>query len=465
MHEHKWKITFKKEPWRESPEQGLLMAYEVKINRCDCGEEKKVKTAPKGIWWKGINSNPEKVKVYPEKWKKTIADCLTNSSAINNDISMMAERFVRCGLTWAEAEELSRNLVMDGCAEKFERYPRRTPKDIRLVVPQPVVQFLRVLLDLNKREGEEGEISAFFDEWEKIDLPDTSAGSLIAQMAEMWRNSKKPLLPARDAPVILRSLQTYKLILETLKTIALLNIADETIPYRELSLRVSGDTKGLISIKPYLKRILGKLEDCGITDHAPIVLCRASVIGEVKGRTLDLSAAADYTVLTEATALAFKPVHAQFKSILLIENQTSFETAAANLPEDICCVFLAGYPSSHIRSFVKNLLRFNPVSGHIWCDIDPDGIEIALTAGKWFEESGVSWQPLGMDKEMLLKATTTKPLDDRNRGKITTLRARTDARLFHELLGAMESIGKKLEQETISPDKLLNTGLGFSSSQ
>ena len=62
-HRHRWKSGSKKGPWKRS-QQKLLMAYEVRVNRCDCGEERKVKAAPKGIWWKGTDRSPGKVRTY-----------------------------------------------------------------------------------------------------------------------------------------------------------------------------------------------------------------------------------------------------------------------------------------------------------------------------------------------------------------------------------------------------------------
>jgi hypothetical protein len=454
MHEHKWKITSRIEPWKESSQPGLLMAYEVKVNRCECGDERKVKTAPKGTWWRGITSCPEKVKTYPEKWRRIIADCILNLDNDNNGLALTSEKFVRNGLTWAEADELSRNLVMDGCAEKFERYRQNASKNVKVIIPVPIVQSLKILLGLNAKEKEEEEIEAFFHEWERNKLSDNPIGNIISELAESWRINRKAIITIGDADVLLRSRQSYKLILETLRTIASLNIVGETIAFRELSVKVCGNTKGLLPIKSYLKRMLGNFEDYGITEHAVLIYCKGSIIGNVDACILDLSAAVDYAVLTEATASRFKPTQANIEYFLLIENQTSFEAAVSILPANTCCVFLSGYPPRHVQSFIKTLLTFKPVTGKIWCDMDPDGIEIALTAGKLFESVGAVWQAVGMDSEIYLKSEITKSIDERDRNKIRALKERFEARNFYDLLNEMEKSGKKVEQETISPERL-----------
>lgn len=81
--------------------------------------------------------------------------------------------------------------------------------------------------------------------------------------------------------------------------------------------------------------------------------------------------------------------------------------------------------------------------------MDPDGIEIALTAGKWFEEAGLDWKPLGMDVTTYLNAKTYKPLEEADLRKIKTLKARVETSFFHTLLNEMEKTGRKVEQEAI----------------
>lgn len=435
------------------------MAHETWINLCECGEERKIRTAPKGIWRRGGETHYERVKTYPEVWKRILSDLI---GAQKSDVVISLDKFGRLGLPWSEAEDLAKKLVIDGIAERFEKYPRRSTKDTKIVISEEIIRKLRVLLGLNKRESEEDAVTAFFDNWMKLksgdsfqQVADVPAGSLIDQMAELWHAGNRSVLPLTEGPVVVRSLVSYKLILETLKAIALLNLAEETMPFRELSVKVSGDSKCLAAVKPYLKSFLGNLEDHGITEHASLIFCHMPVVGEINYRSVDLSASEDYSVVTKSTALKFKPIHGKFDSILLVENQTAFEKVVNKLPENIGCIFISGYPASYIRTFVKRLLDFNPASGLIWCDMDPDGIEIALTAGKWFEEAGLEWKPLGMDVTTFLNAKTYKPLEEADRRKIKTLKARMGTSFFHALLDEMEETEKKVEQEAVRIDEAL----------
>jgi hypothetical protein len=97
-----------------------------------------------------------------------------------------------------------------------------------------------------------------------------------------------------------------------------------------------------------------------------------------------------------------------------------------------------------VRDFVKGLLKFRPIEGLIWCDLDPDGIEIALTVGKWFGKS--NWTPLFMEKEWLL-SSRTKPLSEADFKKLKALKNRNDTKIFSFLIHEMERLGVKVEQE------------------
>lgn len=458
MHKHKWHIDSKRESWKESPQKGLLMAYEVKIRRCDCGEERKIKTAPKGTWWKSAENSIERIKTYPEKWKKSLAGSVSNLSNACSAITL--EKLRRINLTWAEAEELVESLVADGIAEKFEKYPKRNPKNIKIFISPDTVQTLRKLLGLDKEEKVQKEIDVFFKDWKNLNIKNAPEGNLIDQLADTWHDNKKPFLPLKNGTIRLKSFNSYKLILNTLKTIYSIRLSGETIYFRELSVMVSGNSKTLASLKPYLKNMLGNLEEYGIQDHSPIMFCRIPVTGTLNGLSIDLCATVDYTPLTLSTAKAFKPVNGDYRALLLVENLTTFETTIPHLPKDIGIIWLSGYPPSYVRMFVKKLLEFIPSPGFIWCDPDPDGMEIVLTAGKWFEEAGQKWKPVGMDKDILLNCKTSRDLDERDRNKIKQLSSRPDAAIFHETLILMEKTGKKPEQESINSLSMLQQYIG-----
>lgn len=434
------------------------MAYEVRVNRCECGEEKKIKAAPKGIWWRGDERRLKRVQTYPERWKKTLAEAIRRGEGEEKRVPLdrISRYGISAGLTRAESEALAEALVADGMAERFERYPKRTERDVQIVISRELLRPLRELLGLGAREKEEEAIDAFFDEWERSKRGEELVVETLDRLAELWLKERAPILPLPDGIVQLKGLKSFRLLIEALKTILILDPSNETLPFRELSIRVSGSSKALAAIKPYLKALLGNLEDYGIIDHAPLLFCRLPLTGEVNGRTVDLSAASDYMVLTAATASSFRPVTGRLKALLLVENQTPFEGILPLLPEDVGIVWLSGSPPGHVRAFVEMLLRFQPVPGRIWCDLDPYGIEIALTAGEWFERVGQQWLPIGMDGSFLFEGKGAQMLNERDFEKIAALKRRADAAAFYEVLAAMEKSGKKQEQEALEKGSLIS---------
>lgn len=457
IHQHEWRSISKKSPWKRSPQGELLMAYEVRVKRCDCGGELKIKTAPKGIWWKGINRRLGSVQTYPEPWKKTLSEAMRRRVEGDRRVSLdqMNRYGFLSGLTGAEVNQLVQTAVEDGLVERFDRYPKRTEKDIQIIIPQELLIILRGMLGLNKKDADEEVIDTFFDEWKKSRMEGIPPGEIIDRFADSWLEERAAILPFSEGPVRLKSFRTYIVLLKSLKEIALLSLSEERLPFRELSIRITGDSKGLASVKPYIKRLLGELEHYGIIDHSSHFFCRISLTGEVNGQTIDLSAAVDYVALTSSTARAFRPTYGNFSALLLIENLTSFEAIIPLLPKDIGIVWLSGFPPGYVRAFVENLLTFHPVPGRVWCDLDPDGIEIALAAGRWFERAGQPWLPIGMGKEFFIEESSARSLENRDKEKITALKTRSDTVIFHEVLDKMENSGRKVEQEAIDKNLLM----------
>ena len=196
-----------------------------------------------------------------------------------------------------------------------------------------------------------------------------------------------------------------------------------------------------------MRKILGDLSHYGISEHSPFLLFRGPVTGHIGRKVMDLSACSDYAGITVKTSRSFIPLSSDMKRIILVENLTPFERLCREtdgFDTDTGIVFLSGYPPGYVRDFVRKLLAFQPADGFIWCDLDPDGVEIALTASKWFKHPG--WQPLFMEKEFLFNSRT-RPLTETDMKKLSSLKSRDDASVFYPLLSEMQNLGIKVEQE------------------
>lgn len=461
MHEHRFKRSRAIGKWTPSQEPGILIAYDKWINLCECGDQKEIRTHPKGIWQKASTRNIERVGTYPARWLEVLKDLI--KSRIKEepaDVAIQAEAALKVsGMGWNEFEGFISAFVKDGVIEKFEPYPKGLRGSVKIVFRAEVIEQLKAPLGLDLIDKEREKIDRFFEAWEYppqgIESPARNIARVVDEMKKKWVTSGRAIVPLlKDKETTMKSLYNYTLLLETLRGIFSAALSREMLSMRELSVSITGDSKGIENIRPYLRDILGDLSHYGICEHSPLVFCRLPVIGNAGDKTIDLEACDDYVSLTLRTAKLFRPRSFSMKKIILVENLTPFENLARNsnkMDSTTGILFLSGYPPGHVREFVKMLIEFSPFEGLIWCDLDPDGVEIALTAAKWFKKS--SWRPLFMEKDFL-SSSKTKPLTDNDHKKLSSLKKQEDTSVFNSLLLEMERLGLKVEQEAqkLPPD-------------
>ncbi|MGC2424201.1 MAG: Wadjet anti-phage system protein JetD domain-containing protein [Nitrospirota bacterium] len=447
MHEHAFKKTRRIGAWMRSAESGILVAHEEWVNLCACGEVVRIKTSHVGTWKKAEICNTGRASVYPTVWRDAIRAILKVRYDSESDIVYPAERAVGLtGMAWHEFEEMAGGLLRDGIVAIFEPYPKNTRR-AKIAFRSEIVATLKTLLGLDAKDKEAETITAFFDAWEYpsgVNSLSEKVARIMDSMKGQWLVTGKAVVPTSSGhETIMKSLSNYGLLLESLRGIFNLTLRGDSMGLRELSTDIAGDSKAFERIKPYLRKILGDLGRFGVNEHSPLVYCKLPITGTVGGRPLDLSACDDYVSLTMKTARLFRPVLSGMKRLVLIENLTPFEMIAgeAGLVESgTGIVFLSGYPPGHVREFLKGLPQ--PEETLLWCDLDPDGIEIALTAAKWFKV----WRPLFMDKEYLI-TSRTKPLEAHDHEKLSSLKGKVGVSVFGPLMEDMERLGVKVEQE------------------
>ncbi|HEC98598.1 MAG TPA: DUF2399 domain-containing protein [Nitrospirae bacterium] len=454
MHEHKFKRRHRTGPWRHSSEPGLMLAYDEWVNLCSCGEERKIKTSPRGKWLKASSAKTGRVRTYPEKWRGILKALIKGRTGQNTTgITFTVDRIARVtDAGWDEIEKLVDCLLTDGIIEKFEPYPRTATGRTKIIFSEKAVQSLKEITGLDSDDRERERIDLFFKTWEypvsEIRKHVKDIAAIMDELKGSWLTTGKPVITSgKDDAVVMKSLTNYRLLLETLREIFNIVSAEEMLNLRELAIRITGESKGIEAIRPYMRKVLGDLSHYGISEHSPFILFRGPVSGRIGEKVIDLSACIDYVSITVKTSRSFIPQSSNMKRIILVENLTPFERLCREpdrFDTDTGIVFLSGYPPGHVRDFVRKLLAFKPVKGLIWCDLDPDGVEIALTASKWFKNPG--WQPLFMEKEFLYNSRT-RPLSVTDMKKLSSLKSRDEASVFHSLLSEMETLGIKVEQE------------------
>ncbi|MCL4476496.1 MAG: DUF2220 family protein, partial [Nitrospirae bacterium] len=361
----------------------------------------------------------------------------------------------RSEMSWSEMQGCVDRLLRDGIIDYYEFYPNKQPDRNKINIREYNVAQLSDLLGLNESGKLKETISSFFDNWEyPDDLPEEAShiALVIRQMGEEWALDGKPTF--RDAENVrreMKSLSNYSLLIETVEEMFNIVLSGEYVGFRELSVRVTGDSKKLTVIRPYLKMLFEDLERYGIVEHSPLVFCRMPITGTVEGKAVDLEVCSDYVVLTMDTVRAFQPGSSKMTHLFLIENQTTFEKFAkllkTNQGGNVGVVFISGYPPGHIRDFIKKLFRYKPFEGLVWCDLDPDGIQIALTVAEWFKGSKCS--PVFME-DNYLDSTVAKPLTEHDIKKINDIKKNISIESLKKLLIEIEKSGRKVEQEAQS---------------
>ena len=463
MHEHNFRRTHAIGEWHPSEIKGVLRAHDEWYNACDCGEKKKIRTHPRGIWKKAADKKLEQFFTYPAKWQQLLRNILQRRLGDNiREISFTAESILKIsGLSWSNVEKWITGLLQSGIAEVFEPYPQSDPGQTKLYIRVEDVVSLQEMLGLNEREKERERINSFFDDWEypreEINGKTLDIVTIIDRSKDRWQLTGKPeAVGQENEPMVMKSVSNYRLLMETLREIFDISRRGELISFRDLAVRTTGNSKGLETLKSYLKSLLGNIADYGIIEHSPFLLCRMPVIGEIDGKKIDFSAADDYVSVTSSTANRVDFISSELKYLLMIENLTPFEKVSKELSrmkaKEIGVIFLSGYPPGHVREFLKKIVSLGP-DGHVWCDLDPDGVEIALTVTKLFPKG--KCHPIMMEP-VFLSNSPTKLLEEQDIQKISHLQSRVFGTLA-DLINAMARKGTKVEQEAqnVTPQEIL----------
>ncbi|MDA8106116.1 MAG: DUF2220 family protein [Nitrospiraceae bacterium] len=464
MHEHNFRRTHAIGEWHPSEINGVLRAHDEWFNYCDCGEKKKIRTHPRGIWKKATEKKLEQFFTYPAKWQQLLRSILQRRLGDNNvrELSFTAESALKTsGLSWSDIEKWIMGLLHSGIAELFEPYPQNDRGRIKLYIRVEDVISLQEMFGLNEKEKEREQINSFFGDWEypheEINGRALDIVAIIDRSKDRWQLTGKPeVWDKKSEPMIMKSVSNYRLLMETLREIFDITCRGELISFRDLAVRATGNSKGLETLKSYLKSLLGNIADYGIIEHSPFLLCRIPVIGEIDGKRIDFAAADDYVSITSSTANRVDFISSELKYLLMIENLTPFEKISKELSrikaKEIGVIFLSGYPPGHVREFLKKIVSLGP-EGSVWCDLDPDGVEIALTVTKLFPEG--KCRPVMMEPAFLSNSQT-KLLEEQDIQKISHLQSRVFGTLA-DLLDMMARKGTKVEQEAqnVTPQQIL----------
>jgi hypothetical protein len=216
---------------------------------------------------------------------------------------------------------------------------------------------------------------------------------------------------------------------------------------RDFAQFARGNTKGITAAEWEWLEIQADLAACGIGNHTPLLCIAAPIVLFLPQARLDLAATPDFLGLSPATLAAATGSEPAVRGWTLVENRTSFERVVRGRSDNEGVLWLPGFPPSWWQAAVTRLLQLAPAPARIACDPDPAGIEIALTAGKRWEEAKLDWQPWRMDAVDLASLSARKPLTSRDRERLTVLLAGNLPEKLRAVALAMQARDEKGEQE------------------
>lgn len=216
---------------------------------------------------------------------------------------------------------------------------------------------------------------------------------------------------------------------------------------RDFSLFARGTTKAISTAEwEWLECHLDLIE-LGIEKHSPALWIRAPIILSRGGLSLDLRLVDDCIALTPGTLSSLTDIEGRIGCWRLLENRTSFERAARRYGDKDFVVWLPGFAPSWWRQSVAQLLTLCPASALIACDPDPAGIEIALQVARIWDKAGLSWQPWGMEVEILSGLPNHQPLSQNDKEQLQRLLRQPLPASLEALADWMLTHAKKGEQE------------------
>lgn len=436
-------------------------ARQVKLRRCKCGKKKlSNRLSDKGILRRGITDDPEIeiLKEYREDvlivLREVLKFALKGEDFYEISLRMLTPK-LKMQFDPLFLEKKLETFCKQGFIELYYRYRRfREPELQSIRISTDQYESLRSFFGIPKKEEELNNVmqmlqAALVKLEGNEDLRLKKLRALFKEQSESIENcSKADIIKNGKILASTKALEKYKYIIKALDEIALIIEKDRYISFRELSLRVCGNTKKLKNYKKEIEELLDNIEEFNITDHIPLLFIAGNFRYNCKGHCSCL-ASIDYAVLTENTVNALEITGIEASKILLIENLTAFEEVVKKGllgARDAITIWLSGYPASRHAVIIDKILRFKKIPGYCWCDIDPDGIQIFQTVKNFFDKSNCPIEPILMDVEPLEKAFIKQKLSEEDKKKILDLKKYNHS-TFQQLLDYMLENSIKAEQE------------------
>ena len=225
----------------------------------------------------------------------------------------------------------------------------------------------------------------------------------------------------------------------------------EEIYERDFSVKVFKDSKAFEKIRPKVVNLLFEygdfpekdqvLETLNIVKNPTHVHFKGAGYMVLSGQTIDFSSFKSDIALSSSLLEDVESIKITGKTVMTIENLTSFHTAKR---EGVFIIYLGGFHNKVRRAFIKKIQEGNPeVSFYHFGDIDAGGFYILQHLKN---KTGIDFKPYKMNIETLEKYSEFwKPLSENDCRRLKNL---LDSE-FGETIKFMIENNCKLEQEAV----------------
>lgn len=219
---------------------------------------------------------------------------------------------------------------------------------------------------------------------------------------------------------------------------------------RTFSARWLNDSKQLAHDRQGLEDYLGvRFETLGLFRHTPVVYCWGDFEAQYEGIGIDGRAGSPFVALAAETIYALQQLKVRANRLLVIENQTAFETLLhPPLRQDDCLyLFSSGHAGQAEREQVRRWFQVAPgLHWYLWTDWDFGGVRIQQDWSHWAVEHNLPAPIAWMWDDAALERWRAwgQPLTDHQQTQL--------AALEHPLARRLLRFGYSLEQETVLSD-------------
>jgi hypothetical protein len=198
---------------------------------------------------------------------------------------------------------------------------------------------------------------------------------------------------------------------------------------RAFSARWLGDSKAFAADRAALAQYLNLnagFEALGLIRHTPVVYCWGNWQANCGGYVIDGRAGVPFVALSAETISTLENLQINAQSILIVENQTVFETILRppNRRNDYLYLFSGGFAGYAERHLLERWFQSQPdLPWYVWTDWDVGGIRIQEHWRTWSLQRNLSFPIPFMWQEDILEKWRDfgQPLDDQQVNILETM--------------------------------------------